>query len=286
MDVSYSHTTIMSKAPTLVAQLNAIPSDKLFSTILDIIISLPPQNRQAKAKSAINSFISHPIIKELLEDGDATAPPPSLPSYNLELQKIQDTLSSLTKAVESLKKATPASNNHPAPKPNRQKAAGKPSPPSSHTFLAIARSRPLNPSLVVDLAKFGNDKGNWVTPAVLCRSLNKRLSQITPPQVQLATIRWTAKGNLIITGGPASSPQSLQAAVLHISTFIPSLLPHLPNLPIPQPRANVKWSKILINGVPTGTSKDRAPYSLNECHAALAAINPSYSTLTIMQKPS
>ena len=87
-------------------------------------------------------------------------------------------------------------------------------------------------------------------------------------------------------GGPTSTPHSLQAAAPHISAIIPSLLPFSTTKPIPQPRANVKWSKILINGVPTGVSKDRAPYSLDKCHTALAAMNPSYSTLTIMQKPS
>ena len=136
----------------------------------------------------------------------------------------------------------------------------KPSPSSPHTYLAIAGSRPPNPSLVIDLAKFGNDKGNQVTPEVLCCSLNEKLSQISLLQVQLAAVRWTAKGNLIITSSSTSSSQSLQAAALHISAIIPSLLPHLTNTSIPQPRANVKWSKILINGVPTSASKDRAPY--------------------------
>ena len=116
----------MSKVPTLAAQLVASPSDKIFGSILDIIISQSPQNRLNKVKPAINSFISHPIIKELLEDSDAPASPPPPPSDNLELQKIQDTLSSLTKAIKGLKKATPTSDKHSAPKASRQKAAGKP----------------------------------------------------------------------------------------------------------------------------------------------------------------
>ena len=56
--------------------------------------------------------------------------------------------------------------------------------------------------------------------------------------------------------------------------------------PPPQPRPNIKWSKITINGVPTGTSADRSPLTPDECHAVLAASNPSYASLSIMQKPS
>src|SRR5882672_10675804 len=54
----------------------------------------------------------------------------------------------------------------------------------------------------------------------------------------------------------------------------------------PKTRANVKWSKILINGVPTGKSQSREPYNPDECHQALLENNPAYVSLTIMQKPS
>ena len=97
----------------------------------------------------------------------------------------------------------------------------------------------------MDLAKFGNGKENQVTLAELCHFLNERLSWISPLQVQLAAIRWTAKGNLIVTGGPTSSPQSLQAAALHISTIIPSLLSHLTNTHIPQPGLTSNGPKYL-----------------------------------------
>ena len=129
----------MSKVPTLAAQLAATSPNKIFSTILDIILTQPLQNRLSKVKPAIISFISHPIIKELLENSDAPAAPPSSPSHNLKLQKIQDTLSLLTKAIEGLKKATPTSNKHSAPKPSRQKAIGKPFPPIPLHFFGNSR---------------------------------------------------------------------------------------------------------------------------------------------------
>jgi hypothetical protein len=50
-------------------------------------------------------------------------------------------------------------------------------------------------------------------------------------------------------------------------------------LPPPHTRPNVKWSKILINGTPTGDSAD-------ECHEALSSENPAYASLLVTQKPS
>jgi len=134
--------------------------------------------------------------------------------------------------------------------------------------------------------QLGIGKEGWVKPEILCHALNKELTAVTPPQVQLVAIRWTAKGNLVITGGPATTPHTLQLAAPHISISLPHLLSLPTNSPSPQPRPNTKWSKILINGVPTGASNDRSPLTPDECHAALAASNPSYAALSITQKPS
>ena len=152
-------------------------------------------------------------------------------------------------------------------------------------YSAAAGSRPPNPSLVVDLAHLGVSSKNWMKPELICRTLNGGLSKIPLPQVQLATVRWTAKGNLIITGG-SSSTQPLQTAAPHINAILTMLLKLPPTPLLSQPRANVKWAKTLINCVPTSMSEDREPYSPDECHAALTAINPTYTSLTIMQKPS
>jgi hypothetical protein len=57
-------------------------------------------------------------------------------------------------------------------------------------------------------------------------------------------------------------------------------------VPLPSTRANIKWSKILINGLPTGVFRRTGPYSPNECQAELVLENPSYATLIVQQKPS
>jgi hypothetical protein len=102
----------------------------------------------------------------------------------------------------------------------------------------------------------------------------------------LAAIRWIAKGNLVVTGALTVTPHTLQIAAPHISTIISSSL-QLPSDAIKsQPWPNVKWSKILVNGVLTGVLKNRAPFSPDACHSSLVAINPSYTSLIVMQKPS
>jgi hypothetical protein len=55
---------------------------------------------------------------------------------------------------------------------------------------------------------------------------------------------------------------------------------------IPHTRANVKWSKILINGLPTGVTDSRGAYTPDECQTALISENPSYASLIIAQKPN
>jgi len=92
--------------------------------------------------------------------------------------------------------------------------------------------------------------------------------------------------NLVITRGPAVTPHMLQLAAPHITASLTKSLPLPSNAPLPQPRPNPKWSKITINSIPTGMSLVRSPLSPDECHIVLVASNPSYTSLSITQKPS
>ena len=90
----------------------------------------------------------------------------------------------------------------------------------------------------------------------------------------------------MVTGGPTSTPHTLQLAAHHISTALSKSL-KLPSIvTIYQPQPNVKWSKLLINSVPTSASESRPPSSPEDCHQVLAATNPSYASLTVTWKPS
>jgi len=251
--------------------------------LLNSIISLNPAQRKASILPLLTDFLAHPIIKPILDPGQAPAMTQASPP-NKDLLQIHQTLSSLSKAIENIqKKFTPPSNNPPPPPAQRGKDKAHTSP---CTYLAVAGSRPPNPSIVVDLANLGDQIVVEPWPDIICRTLNQRLQDITLPQVHLAAVRWTQKGNLVITRAHPSTPQTLHAAVPHIMTLLNTAFGLSTKSQITQIRANVKWSKILINSVPTGGPDSAKVYSPDTCHTSLTANNPSYATLTIMQKPS
>ena len=274
----------MSKVRTPNAFRN--PKDA-FDYILHSITATDPSKREALIKPHLQAFLMHPVIKDIIGQDEIPVPAPAkdAPPTTLEFKRIQDTLSSLSKAVECLTKGNPPSKN-PAHSSRKKQKSGENTQHPYHTYLAVAGSRPPNPSLVVDLAHREFPDGSRPQPELICDVLNKKLGEVTPPQVQLAAVRWTAKGNLVITAGPSSTPVSLLSAAPHINAILTTTLQLPAHSPHTQPRANIKWSKITINGVPTGASHTRTPYTPEECHTALAAINPTYASLQITQKPS
>ena len=176
----------MSKVPTVPRPLRS-PKDS-FDNILNAIISTDPSKREAIIKPHLLSFIAHPIIKELLGQSKTPAPaePPS--PQTLELKQIQDALSSLSKAVDRLSKGNNPSKNPPSTPCKKQKG-GENSKQPQRTYLAVARSRPPNPSLVVDLAHLSLPVEGQPRPELICKTLNKKLGEVSPPQVQLAAVR-------------------------------------------------------------------------------------------------
>ena len=132
---------------------------KAFEDILNNIITSTPAQRQAIVHPHLLTFLSHPIIKELASQSEppAQAQPPL--TNNLELQKIQDSLLQLAKAVEALKKGntTTPSNKKDSAGQGKQ-APSAPQKPPTRTFSAVAGTRPPNPSLLVDLAHLGITK--------------------------------------------------------------------------------------------------------------------------------
>jgi len=105
-----------------------------FKNILHMIICTSPDIWLAKVKPHLLTFISHPIIKELIGQGDAPAQADVDTSPNLDLQKIQESLQQLSKAVEALKKAPPP----PPTRTQRQAKVSKsrphpPQPPLTHS---------------------------------------------------------------------------------------------------------------------------------------------------------
>ena len=95
------------------------------------------------------------------------------------------------------------------------------------------------------------------------------------------------KGNIVLTGGHSSTLQQLASTYDQISktitTKFPTVFKHSNDLHI---TANIPWSKVLINNVPTGVTNNRGPWTPKECHEALLADNPSYAALNVTQRPS
>ena len=73
MDLTCSHTTTMSDIPTT-PKLFGGPQEA-FETILSQIIQTTPFIREAKVKPHLLTFLSHPIVKELIAGSDAPAQP-------------------------------------------------------------------------------------------------------------------------------------------------------------------------------------------------------------------
>jgi hypothetical protein len=174
----------MSNFPTPLLALEG-PKES-FKRILNSIVSAQPASSEAKIKPHPLNFISHPIIKELLGRKD-DHPPAQTNSNNLDLVKIQESLVQLSKAVDALKKGTTTTSEK-ASSRAKQKASTT-SKPATRTYSAVAGSRPLNPSLVVDLAHLGVSTGDQVKQEAICRALNEGLGRISPLQVQLAAVR-------------------------------------------------------------------------------------------------
>ncbi|KAH9020896.1 hypothetical protein EDB85DRAFT_2152744 [Lactarius pseudohatsudake] len=243
----------------------------------------------------------------------APRPPPS--SFTKELEVLRETLNlrldALQGAVEGLRAPplpsapvpttpTPAPVSKPCaqtptPAPAKAKPVPAPTPtPASHpatippTFASVAKS-PARPSLVVSLHPPVEGAPHPLavrrSPQEVVSHLNAVLS-LEGHSATLSTARWTAKNNLVVTARPDTTAHHLTSASHLISDSLATFLSsdHSP-LPV-LTRDNCKWARLLVNGIPTGASPTRGPFSPSELHAALLADNPAYRGLRLTQPPS
>jgi hypothetical protein len=114
-------------------------------------------------------------------------------------------------------------------------------------------------------------------------------AQTNYPAVQISAAKWTAKGNIVLMAVHMVTQQQLNFASSFIKRVAGNVIkkqqPHKFLLE-PLIRATTKWSKIILNGVPTGVTDGRGAYTPEECHWALLSNNPQYAQLMITQKPS
>ncbi len=230
--------------------------------------SLPQEELRLLRTSFDTAFTSLAgQVKELSDKVNGSGPPPK--AATAKKPSAQPT---------SKPRAQPPTAPTPTP-------ASRPAPPS---FASMVKA-PARPSLVVALRPPtpGADVPLAVrrTPQEVVTHLNAKLAD-SPHMVALSAARWTAKNNLVVTAGPDTLVHQLMQASHLISDVLSTFLSHNSSpLPITS-HENVKWSRLLINGIPTGVSSFRRPYSPSECHQALMADNPAFRTLRFTQPPS
>ncbi|KAH9959570.1 hypothetical protein BJV74DRAFT_917148 [Russula compacta] len=202
-------------------------------------------------------FYANPIFTIVLGLPTQHQPTPPMPEHQLssQLDDIVSMLKALSQTVDGLKNNPGGKTPTPNTPPSASKAA-KPGLTKQATTYSAKLGTPSRPSLVLDFPAGTFQQSTRVPEASLCLCINEALATNNQYLAWLSAIKWTAKGNLLDV-----------------------------NITISCIRPNVKWSKILIHSVPTGVSKERAAYSKEECHMALAKENPTYASLNIMQPP-
>src|SRR5712691_10387633 len=128
----------MSNIPTVKRPFDT--PKEAFDIILSSIIATDPSKRAALIKPHLQSFLAHPIIIEITSQGKAPAPPGDTPPTTPELKQIQDSLQTLSKAVERLSRGNPPPKI-PAPNPRKKQGGGGGNKqPPHHTYSAVAGS--------------------------------------------------------------------------------------------------------------------------------------------------
>ncbi|KAH9011782.1 hypothetical protein EDB83DRAFT_2530172 [Lactarius deliciosus] len=212
------------------------------------------------------------------------------------LQFLEDAIAELKRAPPPAPPPTPAPPTPPAPAPTAKaksaaptprpsqakggKAPTQPTPPPPPTLPSFAsRAKlPARPSLVISKARTPEGDGSLAvrhSPATICSHLNAALAP-SPHQVTLSAARWTAKNNLVVVAGPDTSAYHLSNTSHFISTTLASFLSQSLDRPLSiSARENVRWSRLLVNSIPTGASLSRGAFSSDELHQALVTDNPA-----------
>ncbi|KAH8989773.1 hypothetical protein EDB86DRAFT_2831454 [Lactarius hatsudake] len=172
--------------------------------------------------------------------------------------------------------------------PKAQTPVKGPTKPSAHTpSFASAVKTPARPSLVLSPAPDTSPAlAVRRTPSEICTYLNDVLARLFPGS-SLSAARWTKNNNLVIVAGPDTTSHHLQKASATLTEATALFISASPSQPIQiSTKENVRWSRLLVNNVPTGVSPIRGAYSPTECQDALARDNPAYRTLRLTRLPS
>ena len=244
----------------------------------------------AALRASFLALYTHPTFQLILGIPSQITPtttPPN-PQLKAELSELKSNIQALSKAVTDLQpkvtKVQATAAQPPLPTGNTSAQGKGHSPPPPPTFASKAASKP-RPSLVLNLGDAVLEKhiqGNLVS------LLNRCLFQAGHIEISLSAAKFTKKGNLVLTAHHTNTQSQLDSVSAGLAGEVERILKAAKS-PTTAPvtaRANVKWSKILINSVPVGIMDNRGPWTPDECHRSLSAHNPSYYALKVTQKPS
>ena len=118
-------------------------------------------------------------------------------------------------------------------------------------------------------------------PLVTC--INEALASVPfLASTRVSAGRWAPKGNLVVIAGPDTTLTQLTSTQPIITKAIADWFPG-PDL---TSCANLCWSKLLVNSVPTGVTGDTVAHTPAAIHDQLLKENPTYRCLRIMQLPT
>ncbi|KAI9433504.1 hypothetical protein H4582DRAFT_2186424 [Lactarius indigo] len=224
----------------------------------------------AECKTILNQFLSHPDVVTFLPHSSSNSPPPS-DAILKELKELRGAIAKLgPQARQTADASRPTRNSNPKTTPPTPKPQPQPSPPTS----------PIRPTLIAHTRIDASAPHPPISG--LINQLNSLFQEDTPAHMRFSSARWSGTGNLVLTGGPGTTAQQL----LKLDTQIQSTIADFLSSPLPLLTVNSKWSKILINNVPTGVTTNSGPASPHDCHLSLLTHNPIYATLLVTQKPS
>ena len=149
---------------------------------------------------------------------------------------------------------------------------------------------PPRPSLVLSLIGHTFDTTLKTQAGILAPGLvsvcNDALAAVpTFASVRVSACRWMPKGNLVVFAGPDTSRDQLSAASHLLTTAVAASLPDASARV--SSHLNVRWGKVLINGVPTGVLEGSpAAHSPSSCLQELLEHNSSLRPLKVTQLPS
>lgn len=284
-----SHNNSNEDNPPTIQQLAGV-LNSVTAASRELLALNPDQLLVGEIRHIYKSFITCPTTTAIMGSTPAVENTQSNPSNALrkEILEIKETLAALSKAVNSpLPKATAAKQADPS-QPQKThgnpKTSGKISGVSTTPTYASLAAAPARASAMVELEAEQEPKG--FPPAEICNIINRGLANSEHNLVRIAAAKWTMKGNLVFTAGLPITQQQLNNALPTISTLLHKVITVKSGDKPLRLKANVRWSKILLNKVPTGTMSLREAYTPDQCHASLTDENPAYKSLIITQCPT